>query len=1049
MSSYLNNLLTNTTSRYNNLRRQILSDEADGDTEDDSHLSRVLRAYYTEKGRPFPQWLPPDPKAPQAAPPAQFAASSLRQQQGQAPQMGRGGGGLSDLWDSPAPQQQAQEPLSLRRGAGGRGGGARPLQGRPMGNSLTPEPQIQGRPLPSQRAGSYQSSLGGRPAAEASPPPSAGGGTSAQERLKARLWGRSQSPAPRGMSSDSVNSSPAGGRAPYPDERSNSYGSAGSAGGRQQADAYAPQAGGYGGGAPQRTPQAGQAPPSPTASFYDLSDDEEGEYNTIRHTSSGKGVYVHPSPSSKDNIPGFVALIQQKPNRAVSDARPTSSSSARSANASSLLLCWLPESNLGDAYDTYVKVDLSDSSSPPKQSYLVPPPPTPSTHAGTPGYAFALPVSEIYSVLIRPPSIGWWFGSVVINTRAGDSFPALFFHDSECQSTIMQRKKLAKESFDPFSDGGGMFWGGDEVLRWLKRYVTVERSGADPSIYLIDPSEDDKKSFGKDVAPRKSTEGQASSSQQGAKRDGGMDPVTKALKEARWNFLEKLSQVTTFTRRTAQAVVDNPKLPPQVKRLIQNPEVQTLQDEFDSARLYLARWAMGIAEQSERERNQRIWTAKDVLAMEESDVGDFEILDMDKMTMADRRKPVTLTEWKGFFDPKGRLQLTPDEVKDRIFHGGLDPDDGVRKEAWLFLLGVYDWDSSDEERRAHLNSLRDEYIRLKGAWWERMAEGEQTEEQEEWWREQKNRIDRNIPIFAGEDIPHPDPDSPFADVGTNVHLEQMKDMLLTYNEYNKGLGYVQGMSDLLAPIYAVMQDDAVAFWGFVGFMGRMERNFLRDQSGMRRQLLTLDHLVQLMDPKLYLHLQSADSTNFFFFFRMLLVWYKREFEWADVLRLWESLWTDYQSSNFHIFIALAILEKHKEIIMAHLKHFDEVLKYVNELSGTMDLESTLVRAESLFKRFQRTVETIDKKGNFPSAPQARQRKLAAALVAGPGRSSPGSSSKPQDQATTSGTDKGKQVGEDDQEEARVISPELRALLSRKVEMLDKETILEHGGGVGK
>ena len=46
-------------------------------------------------------------------------------------------------------------------------------------------------------------------------------------------------------------------------------------------------------------------------------------------------------------------------------------------------------------------------------------------------------------------------------------------------------------------------------------------------------------------------------------------------------------------------------------------------------------------------------------------------------------------------------------------------------------------------------------------------------------------------------------------------------MLLTYNEYNRDLGYVQGMSDLLAPIYAVMQDDAVAFWGFVGFMERM------------------------------------------------------------------------------------------------------------------------------------------------------------------------------------------------------------------------------------
>lgn len=242
MSGYLNNLLTNTTSRYNNLRRQLLSDDNDGDTEDDSHISRVLRAYYTEKGRPFPQWLPPDPKAPQPAP-AQFATSQGRQY-GQAPPAGgRAGGGLSDLWDAPQQQQHPQEPLSLRRTAAGRGGGgARQSHGRPgMGNSLTPEPQSQGRPLPSQRAGSYQSSFvqGGRQQAEQSPPPSAGSGTTAQERLKARLWGRSSSPA-QGAPSDSSSASSrlgayersgtSGGRQQYDDR--NNYGSSG--GGRQQ-----------------------------------------------------------------------------------------------------------------------------------------------------------------------------------------------------------------------------------------------------------------------------------------------------------------------------------------------------------------------------------------------------------------------------------------------------------------------------------------------------------------------------------------------------------------------------------------------------------------------------------------------------------------------------------------------------------------------------------------------------------------------------------------------------------------------------------------------
>jgi hypothetical protein len=33
-----------------------------------------------------------------------------------------------------------------------------------------------------------------------------------------------------------------------------------------------------------------QSPPSPTASFYDMSDDEEGEYNTVVHKKTGRGV---------------------------------------------------------------------------------------------------------------------------------------------------------------------------------------------------------------------------------------------------------------------------------------------------------------------------------------------------------------------------------------------------------------------------------------------------------------------------------------------------------------------------------------------------------------------------------------------------------------------------------------------------------------------------------------------------------------------------------------------------------------------------------------
>jgi hypothetical protein len=508
-----------------------------------------------------------------------------------------------------------------------------------------------------------------------------------------------------------------------------------------------------------------------------MSDDEEGEYNTVTHNETGRGVkllfskskvYIHPTPSAKDNIPGYIALLQQKPPRGsnVLD-RSVSPSAADSPASSDLLLAWLPESSLGDAASIYVKVDLAvgegsnthspnDSPSPPKQTYLVPPPPTVTSHRGSVGaYAFAIPVSAIYSLLVRPPSVGWWFGSVVINSRAGDSFPALFFHDSECQSTILQRKKRARKSFDPFGESGEMFWGGDEVLRWLKRYVRIERSGAEPNVYLVEPTAEDSEAFGKSTVsaarPRGASDGgsgfgvPARPGQTGG-RDAGMDPFMKFVKETGWNIMEKFSKVTTFTRQAASDVLDSPRVPPQVRRLMRNPEVQTLQEEFDSARIYLARWAMGMAEQSERDRNQRVWTARDVMELENTDVGEFELLEgSSALSMDDLRKTVTRKEWDGFFDTTtGRLTLTVDEVKERIFHGGLDPDDGVRKEAWLFLLGIYDWYSTADERKAQAASLRDEYIKLKASWWERQIDQGGEGDEGEWWREQRSRIGKHL-----------------------------------------------------------------------------------------------------------------------------------------------------------------------------------------------------------------------------------------------------------------------------------------------------------------
>ena len=123
MATWYSNILTTTTSRISNLQRTLLSSDADGDTEDDTHVCRVLRNYYTEKGRPFPPWLPPDPKAPAPVAPVFAGQSQVGSRYGAVQQQQTGGGSaLSSLWDTGGGQgAQQQPPTSLR--AGGRTGG--------------------------------------------------------------------------------------------------------------------------------------------------------------------------------------------------------------------------------------------------------------------------------------------------------------------------------------------------------------------------------------------------------------------------------------------------------------------------------------------------------------------------------------------------------------------------------------------------------------------------------------------------------------------------------------------------------------------------------------------------------------------------------------------------------------------------------------------------------------------------------------------------------------------------------------------------------------
>ncbi|XP_053677520.1 TBC1 domain family member 15 [Anopheles nili] len=308
-----------------------------------------------------------------------------------------------------------------------------------------------------------------------------------------------------------------------------------------------------------------------------------------------------------------------------------------------------------------------------------------------------------------------------------------------------------------------------------------------------------------------------------------------------------------------------------------------------------------------------------------------------------RGLPLDAGTWEEVKSPNGSIS-DPVRVKEIIFRGGIKQD--IRAEVWKYLLGLDIWEHTDQqkdERRAHKTQ---EYFQMKFQW---LTMTPTQEHNFTGYRERKcqiekdvKRTDRTYEFFAGDD---------------NPNLAKLQDILMTYVMYNFDLGYVQGMSDLLAPILSLLQNEAESFWCFVGFMHKVFANFDVDQKGMKQQLEHLRVLLSFVNERLFNYMRENQSENMYFCFRWLLVWFKREFSNSDIMHLWEVLWTGLPCPNFHLFICVAILDQEMDVFIDGQFSFTEILKHVNELSGNLNLAAVLEQAESIYLQVKQTLET--------------------------------------------------------------------------------------------
>uniref|UniRef100_A0A673XH62 TBC1 domain family member 15 n=1 Tax=Salmo trutta TaxID=8032 RepID=A0A673XH62_SALTR len=265
--------------------------------------------------------------------------------------------------------------------------------------------------------------------------------------------------------------------------------------------------------------------------------------------------------------------------------------------------------------------------------------------------------------------------------------------------------------------------------------------------------------------------------------------------------------------------------------------------------------------------------------------------------------------------------------------GGITP--SLRKDVWKFLLGFYPWNSTVKEREDILRMKTDEYFRMKVQW------KSVSEEQE-----MRNSLLRGYRSLIERDVSRTDRHNTFFSGNDNPGLTLLNDVLMTYCMFNFDLGYVQGMSDLLAPLLFVTQNEVESFWCLTGFMEMVHQNFEESQEAMKQQLLQLSLLMKALDPELLDYLDSQDSGSLCFCFRWLLIWFKREFSFEDILSLWEVLWTRLPCENFHLLMAASILESQRGEFIGSDHDFNTILKHINELTMKLDLQTVLRGAEA-------------------------------------------------------------------------------------------------------
>ena len=213
-----------------------------------------------------------------------------------------------------------------------------------------------------------------------------------------------------------------------------------------------------------------------------------------------------------------------------------------------------------------------------------------------------------------------------------------------------------------------------------------------------------------------------------------------------------------------------------------------------------------------------------------------------------------------------------------------------------------------------------------------------------------------------------------------THADVIERILYIYSKLNKDVNYVQGMNELIAPIYFsffrdnnVLEEkkvdieniEADSFWCFSNLIGEIKNIFIKEkdneEDGIFFIINKFEKLIESYDLELYNLFKNNNVSFIHISFRWFSLFFSQDFLMPDTLRLWDIFFCEENKLYFVYYFSLGLLIYKKNKIIN--KDFFGIVKELQNLED-VDIEKVIEIGIKIKKEHSKKLDEIIFNNNF-------------------------------------------------------------------------------------